>query len=92
LKVNAEADKSNIYLYPNPTRGIVNLHVPVKSDIQAQMRVISMNGKVVRTKQISLKAGIQEFTTDLSGLPDGTYQVILDGPGLKWSGSIIKTK
>jgi Secretion system C-terminal sorting domain len=92
LKISAESVNNSIYLYPNPTRGIVNIHVPVASDVQAQMRVIDMSGKIVKSTQVSLKAGVQEFTTDLSALPDGTYKVILDGKGMKWSGTVIKTK
>ncbi len=92
VKISAESVKNSIYLYPNPTSGIINLYVPVMADVQVQMRVIDMSGKIVKSKQVSLKSGVQEFSVDLSSLPNGTYRVMLDGKGLKWSGSLIKTK
>ncbi len=92
LMVTAELSKSNIYLYPNPSRGNVKIHLTQSKPIVAELRVLDNSGRLVQKKQISLIAGIQEVSLDLSSLPDGSYRVMLNGQGVQWSGSVIKTK
>jgi hypothetical protein len=92
LKINARAEQKPVYLYPNPTTGPVRIHLTVSSAQAVQLRILDNNGRTIRTQRVNLQAGEQEFQADLGGLPEGAYRVVLDGSGIHWTGSVIKTK
>jgi hypothetical protein len=62
-------------IYPNPTTGVVNFAVELKSPEDVSLKVYNMFGQEVRVllhKQ-SLSAGTHKKSVDLSDLPAGTY-------------------
>ncbi len=63
-----ELSKDEITLYPNPTKGILN----IKSDKQAQATLFAASGSVIAKYQLSGNGQI-----DLSNLPNGIYFIRL---------------
>ncbi len=64
--------KEEINLYPNPTQGVVNIHLPSQKE-KLKISVISLEGKLILTKEI--KADINGVFTqiDLSTMKKGIY-------------------
>ena len=63
-----------IKIYPNPTRGILEIEVPVSDDnYELQIIVTDMNGR----KIIDIRNEPTKTVVDLSSQPDGMYILIL---------------
>lgn len=82
LGVNEIVGKTEVGVYPNPTKGIVQIETatPINS-----IQVINLNGQVV------LNSSNESFTNkalDLSHLPAGMYQLLLT----KNNGEIVQEK
>ena len=91
-KVGASAGNTNIYVYPNPTAGQFYVHVPVVNNTVINYKVVDMSGRVIVSQKVSLVAGAKEFKGDLSNYPAGQYAIMLQGKGINWKTTIIKTK
>jgi hypothetical protein len=55
-------------------------------------KVVDMSGRVIVSQKVSLVAGAKEFKGDLSNYPAGQYAIMLQGKGINWKTTIIKTK
>ena len=64
-------DQSNVFnVWPNPTKGILNLNFHYKSN-SGLLLVNDVIGKTIISKQVNLN--IQDQTLDLTGMDDGVY-------------------
>ncbi len=90
--INPDIKRNGIYFYPNPTSGIFKIHIPNVGSTTVNCRIYNESGKLVISKTISILSGMQEYGGDISGLPSGTYRVVLEGKSLQWTGSLIKIK
>ncbi|MBN2663670.1 MAG: carboxypeptidase regulatory-like domain-containing protein [Bacteroidales bacterium] len=70
LSVNASVNTifDNIELYPNPTKGIINLNLPVQNGV---IQLLSVTGKIIKTINVNSKNQI----LNLSDQPEGIYLV-----------------
>ncbi|MBN1924331.1 MAG: T9SS type A sorting domain-containing protein [Prolixibacteraceae bacterium] len=68
---NPFVNKASVKIYPNPTNGHINI-VGLKTE-DVKLRIISLDGKVVQDEKIS-----SDKTYDLTGLPHGFYQIIIN--------------
>lgn len=75
LEQNAEQYQSKIFCYPNPV--VDNLKIEIRSPKEgyATIKIMSLNGQVLVTKQVSFSAGISEQTLNTNKLVTGTYLV-----------------
>ncbi|HET8858650.1 PKD-like domain-containing protein [Marivirga sp.] len=72
--------KLGMKLYPNPSRGLVNITFtqPLKDDID--LMIFDIKGALVKHKNV--KAGLQSEQFDLKGISSGVYHIISkDGEG-----------
>lgn len=65
--------KTNVSMYPNPTRGILNVNLKGYKSQVVQMNICDSRGRVVMSKEILKSSN----AFDLSGLPKGVYVVQL---------------
>lgn len=71
-----EASFSNyIDLYPNPTRGLVNIKYDLNSSEEYSITVYNMVGELVHNAGTTALNGINEFSLDLSNQLEGIYFV-----------------
>ena len=68
LSVNASVNSitDNIELYPNPTKGVINIKLPVQNGV---IQVLSISGKIIKTINVNSKNQI----LNLSDQPEGIY-------------------
>jgi|AntAceMinimDraft_17_1070374.scaffolds.fasta_scaffold02153_6 hypothetical protein len=60
---------SNIFIYPNPTNGIINIKNPYK--IHATIEILNSVGQIIFSKQLNKTINIQKI--DLSGYSEEIY-------------------
>lgn len=68
-------DPVNLFLYPNPTTGFVNLETNYSSPQKLNIELTNTNGQVVYTDLYSAKAGRSVQKLDVSALPQGIYSI-----------------
>ena len=66
---------SEIKLYPNPVMDIVNIEINSTTDSELEITVFSMNGSIVKTKNVQLTEGNNVINEDVSSLESGIYFV-----------------
>ena len=67
-------DLRDFSLYPNPSKGIFNLHfTPVNSDIPTDIKVFSSSGQIVYQERISDVNGLYKTILDLGEQASGMY-------------------
>lgn len=69
---------TKVSVYPNPTNGVANLQISSTKNVNAKVTVMNIAGQIVLEKQISLVAGLNNSTFDLTSLSSGMYSVIVD--------------
>ena len=78
-----EADWGQLKLYPNPAQNQVNLEVQSLQTTHLSVRIIDAQGRVAWEKNFPNLENNTQRQLDLSGLANGSYQVLLkpaDGP------------
>ncbi|CAG0963108.1 MAG: T9SS type A sorting domain-containing protein [Bacteroidetes bacterium] len=58
-------------VYPNPTKGVINLHLLEKPATAYRVQVSDMYGRIIYSKNISAEE--QNLTIDLEGNVTGVY-------------------
>lgn len=62
---------------PNPSSGLVTLHIRAQSRGAADVSIVDMLGRVVREMRLDLREGAQAITVDVAGLRTGAYVIRL---------------
>lgn len=86
-----EEENVNVSLYPNPTKG--NLNITVGVDLKnAQIEVLDMTGKLVFSKIANNLMEGQTFTINLSDKSNGVYMVRVKGDTYQVTRRIVLNK
>jgi hypothetical protein len=70
--------KMNIDIFPNPTKGIVNLDI-ITTEKDLDLKVLDINGQEVMQKNYKINDRLKT-QLDLSGLAKGIYTIVLRTP------------
>jgi len=73
-------------LFPNPAMEQVTVEVPLEADGKVSVSIIDPSGKTILAQQKMLTKGENQFTFDISSLPNGVYFVQVR------NGEIAKTR
>lgn len=87
--VQKESEKS-LAFYPNPVEG--NLIIPlIKQDIGSvtQVNLVDLQGRIIKTLNYKVSAGMNSCQFDLSSVPSGAYIVQLMNPNRKQTQMIL---
>ncbi len=71
-----ETRQDHVRIFPNPTRGLFTLIPATGSRVPLEVTVQDAGGRVVLTKHCQ---GEKEYPVDLSGAPQGTYNIVVKG-------------
>lgn len=69
-------EQFTLNIYPNPTKGVVNIELLNPSDSKWQLTIVNLLGLDVLQKEIEIVGRYQD-QLDLSNLPDGIYYLYL---------------
>lgn len=76
---------SILLVYPNVTRGPVNVRFSSIENQPVKLQVVNLNGDMVAQKEVSATTGLNNISCDISTLPPGSYFVRLVSPSRIWS-------
>lgn len=85
--INTGIKSNKIYVYPNPTKGIVNFHFNNDPAQESVVEIYNLLGTQVFTKTFQ---NIPSATIDLTGNTDGIYIVKVIACGEYYEGKILK--
>lgn len=78
----AEFEEAHLELYPNPSKGQLNINYQKLEDKTLELRITDLGGRAVFQQTLSAQ-GDGHWSFDLD-LPQGIYLVELTGKGLSW--------
>ena len=85
-------DQFNLALYPNPVVSNATLEITLNENSTANMNILDILGKVVRTSTHKLNAGNNLINFNVNDLVNGVYFVELNVNGLTTTKKITVTK
>ena len=80
-----------VIVYPNPTKGDLNIDVSSSTITRATFKVMDMTGKTVKTIQSDLIEGLNKIVVNVSELANGMYMLkVADGKSLNYAQTFNK--
>jgi hypothetical protein len=72
----SDGEGNSMLVYPNPTSDYFTVSVHSAEDLDsATLQIMDMNGKMIRTRTVSLESGSNEFVFDRTDLNPGSYLI-----------------
>ena len=92
LSINEiENYKNNITLYPNPTKGNLNIKIPEQNNLTvSSVSISNMLGQLVYSDSLNRNLGTTKITVDVTKLETGIYNVVLKTDKGDWNGKFVK--
>ena len=84
--------ETGLSIYPNPSAGLVNVNMDLRSASTVNMTVTSIVGEIVLQQAKGFGAGAQRTTLDLSSLAQGSYIINIVADGMTATRQIAITK
>jgi hypothetical protein len=81
LVIENKISEDEFSFYPNPSTGIVNYSFSSLRNEDIRIEVLDMLGRVVKTENISVSAGKNTETLNISELNQGTYNLKITHSG-----------
>jgi len=88
--VNNISNKSNVYIYPQPVKNLLNVYNFVQSENYTDMQIFDMCGKCIINKQIQSNHNSNALNIDVSEIESGIYLLVLKND--KGSSRLLFTK
>ncbi len=73
--VGVDSDHFGLSFYPNPASETVNLSISSKISEEGYAGIFGMDGKLLRSKAVSLSENAQFLSFDISSIPNGMYLI-----------------
>ncbi len=89
-KVNTGNRHFTVTAYPIPTHDVVWMNIETSQYEKAVVKIVDMQGKVLRIQEVSLQTGPNKVGSDIRNLSAGVYFLEITGTSGKWTGKIIK--
>jgi peptidase M28-like protein/type IX secretion system substrate protein len=87
LAVGQQATDFDISLYPNPAKGILNIHRGTLAEDSYTLTLVNILGKTVYTKEIPAAALVEQIPVD--GIGSGIYMAVIDAGNIRVTKKII---
>ncbi|HEY6902588.1 MAG TPA: T9SS type A sorting domain-containing protein, partial [Puia sp.] len=89
-KVNFGSRHFTATVYPVPAHNMVWMNIEASQYEKAMVKIVDMQGKVLRIQMVSLQAGFNKVGSEIGDLAAGIYFLEITGTSGKWTGKIIK--
>ena len=76
--------------YPNPTKHDCTIIVDSDVNNKSNLIILSANGKLIHSKDIDLKTGLNSFQLYFKELPSGMYLILINSPFFSNTLKVIK--
>lgn len=75
LSINNGITSSVMKVYPNPTSGLFTLHLESPESGKATVKIVALNGQIVKQRDVLLTGGSQTVLFDISAEAAGVYLI-----------------
>ena len=62
-----------LHVYPNPAEEFFTVSLKLTENLDGQLELSDMNGRVLLTRNVDVSSGNHSFSFDRAGIPSGTY-------------------
>jgi hypothetical protein len=83
-----EAPAINVTVYPNPSKGIVNISLLFDKASDVEISIFDITGRLVQWQQVE-KVMDKTLDLDLTSLTDGVYYIIAKNDAMQWNKRIL---
>jgi hypothetical protein len=90
VSTDRSVPSSNHKLYPSPASEKINIDLKSLDDVNAQVQIFDMTGKLVMSENITVVKGENTITLEVRNLSSGFH--IVNIPGLNYSEKFLKIK
>jgi hypothetical protein len=90
VPIRNEGRGKAFFMWPNPVIDVLNITINQTKPETLSVRVVDMNGRTLRTNQVSTVRGLNQVTLNLNGLQRGMYIVQVLGEETKLTQKILK--
>jgi Secretion system C-terminal sorting domain/PKD domain len=91
LEVNLPLEKNKLEVFPNPSKGEIQIKIPLDLGVEIEFNLVNILGQSV--KSIKFNNFAEYFMNlDLGEMADGTYQMVLKNNKKHYQSTIILTK
>lgn len=80
----------DVSVYPNPSKGNVNIDLSSQTNLDAMISLYSMDGRLIKQFNKTIFEGDNQIQLNLDMLERGMYQLLIEGEGLKVVERIVK--
>lgn len=77
VSIQAEADFSDVVLAPNPAKDQLFVSLNAIGEMECQLIILDMSGKIVSTKTVNALQGSNSFAMDVTTLDQGSYMMVV---------------
>lgn len=88
--VNIRSEELTIRLNGNPVREELQFTTTSIGDKQAELTILSVDGKKWKRQRLSVPAGSGSFRISMSGLPAGNYQLVISSGTIRKAVSFVR--
>jgi hypothetical protein len=75
LSSNGQLSSSALKVYPNPTSGLFSLQMDSLESGKATVKIVALNGQIVKQREVLLTGGSQTVLFDISAEAAGVYMI-----------------
>lgn len=90
VSVQAEADFSDVLLAPNPAKEQLSVSLNALGNMDCELTIVDMSGKVIATKTVNAQQGSNTFALDVTTLDQGSYMMIVRTENTTFRKSFLK--
>jgi hypothetical protein len=84
------SNNATLDIYPNPTNGAFTIAISSTADLKANLRLTTIDGRVVYQDQVFAGAGLYEKQVDISGLAAGIYYLTMQSDNATKTYKVLK--
>lgn len=92
VSLNLKLQSTIFSVYPNPIKGsVVQLQLSDLKEGNYTIKLVDINGKLLQSQIINHQGGTQSRSLSVGNLAVGTYNMILEGNGIRKTITVLKT-
>lgn len=90
LRSNRLSSAVNLTIYPNPTKGELNLHLSGFADVSTQISLLDLTGRMLLKADVHPESELFEYRMNLDDLPAGIYLLSISAQGRQVHQQVVK--
>ncbi len=68
-----------VNVFPNPAMNVLNVSILSEKDFTTNMQIVTLSGKTIQMRKVSLMKGLNTFEVEIPMVPNGRYTLVVEG-------------